>query len=92
MEPRHQVYIDPSYVNKNILQCNLWWDHKTSIKVQVTFEEGRVIGGDRHTWIGFMAELLRRNDIDLVMDKNSFINMHFNEIKGLDVKILKVEF
>ena len=37
-------------------------------------------------------ELMRRNDIDYIMDKNTFINMNFKEMKGLDLKILKVEF
>ena len=92
MEPRNQIYIDPVYVKGNILRVFLRWDWKTKIDLQVTFLNIKVIPLDRFGQIGFIMELMRRNDIDYIMDKNTFINMNFKEMKGLDLKILKVEF
>ena len=88
----HQIYIDPVYVKGNILRVFIRWDWKTRIDLQVTFLDRKVIPLDRFKQIGFIMELMRRNDIDFIMDKNTFINMNFKEMKGLDIKILKVEF
>lgn len=89
---KRQIYIDPVYVKGNILRVFIRWDWKTKIDLQVTFLDRKVIPLDRFRQIGFIMELLRRNDIDYIMDKNTFINMNFKEMKGLDIKILKVEF
>jgi hypothetical protein len=88
----NQIYIDPVYVKGNILRVFIRWDWKTKIDLQVTFLNIKVIPLDRFGQIGFIMELMRRNDIDFIMDKNTFINMNFKEMKGLDIKILKVEF
>lgn len=92
MSVMHQIYIDPVYVKGNILRVFIRWDWKTRIDLQVTFLDRKVIPLDRFKQIGFIMELMRRNDIDFIMDKNTFINMNFKEMKGLDIKILKVEF
>lgn len=92
MSEKRQLYIDPVYVKGNILRVFIRWDWKTRIDLQVTFLNIKVIPLDRFGQIGFIMELLRRNDIDFVMDKNTFINMHFREMKGLDIKITNIEF
>lgn len=92
MEPRHQIYIDPVYVKGNILGVFIRWDWKTKIDLQVTFLDRKVIPLDKFKQIGFIMELIRRNGMDFIMDKNTFINMHFKEMKGLEIKILNIEF
>ena len=92
MEPRNQIYIDPVYVKGNILRVFLRWDWKTKIDLQVTFLNIKVIPLDRFGQIGFIMELIRRNGMDFTSDKNTFLNMNFKEMKGLDIKILKIEF
>ena len=92
MEPRNQIYIDPVYVKGNILRVFLRWDWKTKIDLQVTFLNIKVIPLDRFGQIGFIMELIRRNGMDFTIDKNTFLNMNFKEMKGLDIKILKIEF
>lgn len=89
---KHQIYIDPVYVKGNILRVFLRWDWKTKIDLQVTFLNIKVIPLDRFGQIGFIMELMRRNGMNFTMDKNTFINMHFREMKGLDIKIKNIEF
>ena len=92
MEPRNQIYIDPVYVKGNILRVFLRWDWKTKIDLQVTFLNIKVIPLDKFGQIGFIMELIRRNGINFTMDKNTFLNLQFKEMKGLDIKITKIEF
>ena len=89
---RHQIYIDPVYVKGNTLRVFIRWDWKTKIDLQVTFLNIKVIPLDRFGQIGFIMELMRRNDIDFIMEKNTFLNMQFREMKGLDIKIKNIEF
>jgi len=92
MSEKRQLYIDPVYVKGNILRVFIRWDWKTRIDLQVTFLNIKVIPLDKFGQIGFIMELLRRNDIDFVMDKNTFLNLQFREMKGLDIKITKIDF
>lgn len=88
----HQIYIDPIFIKGNVLRTYLWWDWKTRMEIRVEFLNKKILTLDRFKQIGFISEMLRRNNIDFVMDKNTFLNLQFKEIEGLDIKITKIEF
>ena len=86
-----QIYVDPIFIKGKVLRCYLWWDYKTRIEVRVEFEKS--IGTtDRFKMIGFVTELMRRSNIDLVMTKQEFINMQFKEFPGVKIDITKIDF
>jgi hypothetical protein len=86
-----QIYVDPIFIKGNVLRAYLWWDWKTRIEVRVEFEKS--IGTtDRFKMIGFVTELMRRSNIDLVISKNDFINMQFGKFPGLKIDITKIDF
>lgn len=89
---RSQVYIDPVYVRGNLIRVYLWWDYRVKIDLRIRFVYHKLVTMDRFRIIGFVAELLRRSGIDLVMTKNDFVNMQFGEFDGLDIKVEKVDF
>lgn len=88
----NQIYVDPIFIKGNILRCYLWWDWKTRMEIRVEFINKKTVTLNRFKQIGFISEMLRRNNIDFVMDKNTFINMQLKEIEGLDIKIVNIEF
>ena len=86
-----QVYVDPIFIKGKVLRSYIWWDWKTRIEIRVEFEKN--IGTtDRFKMIGFVTELMRRSNIDLVISKNDFINMQFGEFPGVTIKVIKVDF
>jgi hypothetical protein len=89
---KKQIYIDPIFIKGNVMRAYIWWDWSTRIEVKVEFLNKKIVVADRFKQIGFITELLRRNNIDFVLDKNSFINIHFGEIEGLDIKIMNIIF
>lgn len=88
----HQVYVDPISIRRNILQAYILWDWKTRIELRVEFLNRKLVTLDRFKIIGFVVELMRRSDIDVVMTKQDFINMHFKEFPGLKIDIVKIDF
>ena len=88
----HQVYIDPIFVKGNILRTYILWDSKTRIELKVEFLNRKLITMDRFKIINFVVELMRRSDIDVVMTKQQFINMQFNDFFVLKTKIVKIDF
>ena len=91
MEER-QIYIDPFCVMSNNIRCYLWFDWKTRSEVRIEFLNKKPIPLDRFKIIGFVRELLIRSNIDLVMTKQEFINIHFKEFDGLGIKLKIVDF
>ena len=91
MEER-QIYIDVFSVMSNNIRCYLWWDWKTRSEVRIEFLNKRPIPLDRFKIISFVRELLIRSNIDLVMTKQQFINIHFNEFDGLRINLKIVDF
>ena len=92
MDKERQLYIDPFCVMSNNIRCYLWWDWKTRSEVRIEFLNKRPIPLDRFKIISFVRELLIRSNIDLVMTKQEFINIHFNEFKGLKIKLINIDF
>lgn len=91
MNKERQIYVDPIFIKGKVMRVYLWWDWKTRIEVRVEFEKS--IGTtDRFKMIGFVTELMRRSNIDLVISKNDFINMRFGEFPGMTIKVIKVDF
>ena len=88
----HQVYVDPIFIKGNILRAYIWWDWKTRIELRVEFLNAKTITMDRFKIIGFVVELMRRSDINVVMTKQEFINMEFKEFPGLKIEIVKIDF
>ena len=88
----HQVYVDPIFIKGNILRAYIWWDWKTRIELRVEFLNAKTITMDRFKSIGFVVELMRRSDINVVMTKQEFINMEFKEFPGLKIEIVKIDF
>ncbi len=88
----NQIYIDPIFIKGNVLRAYIWWDWKTRMEIRVEFLNKKILTLDRFKQIGFISEMLRRNNIDFVMDKNTFLNIQLKEIEGLDIKITKIEF
>lgn len=88
----NQIYVDPIFIKGNVLRAYIWWDWKTRMEIRVEFLNKKTVTLNRFKQIGFISEMLRRNNIDFVMDKNTFLNMQLKEIEGLDIKIVKVEF
>lgn len=91
-EKTSQVYVDPIFIKGNVLRAYIWWDWKTRMEIRVEFLNKKIVNLNRFKQIGFISEMLRHNNIDFVMDKNTFINMHFREMKNLDIKIVNIEF
>ena len=91
MEER-QIYIDVFSVMSNNIRCYLWWDWRTRSEVRIEFLNKKPIPLDRFKIISFVRELLIRSNIDLVMTKQQFINIQFNEFDGLDIKLKIVDF
>ena len=91
MEER-QIFIDVFSVMSNNIRCYLWWDWKTRSEVRIEFLNKRPIPLDRFKIISFVRELLIRSNIDLVMTKQQFINIHFNEFDGLRINLKIVDF
>lgn len=89
---RKQVYIDPVYVKGNLIRVYLWWDYRVKIDLRIRLVYHKLVTMDRFRIIGFVAELLRRSGIDLVLSRDEFINMQFGEFDGLDIKVEKVDF
>ena len=89
---KKQVYIDPIFIKGNILRTYILWDSNTRIELRVEFLNRKLITTDRFKIINFVVELMRRSDIDVVMTKQQFINMHFKEFPGLKTKIVKIDF
>lgn len=87
-----QIYIDPIYIRGNILRAYLWWDWTTRVELRVEFPDGRRVVMDRFKIIGFILELMRRSGIETVISKNDFINMHFSEFNGLNIKVINIDF
>lgn len=87
-----QIYIDPIYIRGNILRAYLWWDWNTRVELRVEFPDGRRVVMDRFKIIGFILELMRRSGIETVISKNDFINMHFSEFNGLNIKVINIDF
>lgn len=86
-----QIYVDPIFIKGKVMRVYLWWDWKTRIEVRVEFEKS--IGTtDRFKMIGFILELMRRSNIDVVMTKQEFINMQFGKFDGLKTEITKIDF
>ena len=92
MDKERQVYIDPIFIKGNILRTYILWDSKTRIELRVEFLNRKSITMDRFKIINFVVELMRRSDIDVVMTKQQFINIHFKEFKGLKIKVNIVDF
>lgn len=88
----HQVYVDPIFIRGNILRAYIWWDWNTRIELRVEFSAGKMVVMDRFKIIGFVLELMRRSNIDLVISKDDFINMQFGEFDGLNIKIINIDF
>lgn len=88
----HQVYVDPIFIRGNILRAYIWWDWNTRIELRVEFSAGKRVVMDRFKIIGFVLELMRRSNIDLVISKDDFINMQFGEFDGLNIKIINIDF
>ncbi len=88
----HQIYIDPTFLSGNVIMCYIFWDYRTRMKLKVTFLDRKNIYLDRLSIINFIQELIRRNGYDFTMNKNTFLNMHFREMKSLDIKITNIEF
>ena len=89
---KKQVYIDPIFIKGNILRTYILWDSKTRLELRVEFLNRKLITTDRFKIINFLVELMRRSDIDVVMTKQQFINMHFKEFPGLKTQIVKIDF
>jgi len=83
---RRQLYIDPFYVSGNVMKVMLHWDVRTRMTLVFSFPGEKVININRFQQIGFVLEFLRKQDVDLMMTKNEFINLHF------DKKINRVDF
>lgn len=83
---RRQLYIDPFYVSGNKMKVMLHWDVRTRMTLVFSFPGEKVININRFQQIGFVLEFLRKQDVDLMMTKNEFINLHF------DKKINRVDF
>lgn len=92
MDKERQVYIDPIFIKGNILRTYILWDWKTRLELRVEFLNRKSITMDRFKIINFLVELMRRNNIDLVMTKQQFINMQFKEFPGLKTKIVNIDF
>ena len=88
----HQVYVDPIFIKGNILRAYIWWDWKTKIELRVEFLNRKFITMDRFKIINFVVEMMRRSDINVVMTKQEFINIHFKEFPGLKTEIVKIDF
>lgn len=88
----HQVYVDPIFIKGNILRAYILWDWKTRIELRVEFLNRKLVTLDRFKIIGFVVELMRRSDINVVMTKQEFINMEFKEFPGLKIEIVKIDF
>lgn len=88
----HQVYIDPIFIKGNILRTYILWDWKTRIELRVEFLNRKLITMDRFKIINFVVELMRRSNINVVMTKQEFINIHFKEFPGLKTEIVKIDF
>ena len=93
MDKVHQIYVDPIFVKGNILKTYIWWNWKTRMEVRVEFiNKKNLINIDRFKQIGFILELMRRSGIDMMMTKQQFINIHFNEFPGLKITIENMDF
>ena len=92
MDKERQIYIDPFCVMSNNIRSYLWWDWRTRSEVRIEFLNKKPIPLDRFKIIGFVRELLIRSNIDLVMTKQQFINLQFNEFEGLGIKLKIVDF
>lgn len=88
----HQIYVDPIFIKGNILRVYILWDWKTRIELRVEFLNRKLVTLDRFKIIGFVVELMRRSDINVVMTKQEFINMKFKEFPGLKIDIVKIDF